>query len=94
MKHFRGTLTSYPRDVEDSLKAQMALQEQTPAFTDEQRHTLAAAISAHMVHETVSQGGNSKLQTNVHCHHYLNDTAWSVVYDKSFAWATKKGKIY
>ena len=29
------------------------------------------------------------MQTNVHCHHYLNDTAWSVVYDKSFTWETK-----
>jgi hypothetical protein len=88
--HFVSNLRLAPKDVDDSGAAMAQLQIESDAFTDEQRRTMAGAISAHMAAGSgVDKQGASDRQSNMFLQNYLTDTKWKSLYDKSIAVESK-----
>jgi hypothetical protein len=82
--HFVSNLRLAPKDVDDSGAAMVQLQAETDAFTDEQRRTMAGAISAHMATDSATdKQGAPDRQSNMFLQNYLPDTKWKSLYDKS-----------
>ena len=84
VKHFITNLRLVPKDVDDSAAAMNELQQETLAFTAEQRTEMAAAISAHMSTDSaVDKAGNHDRQSHMFLQNYLPDTKWKILYDKT-----------
>ena len=90
VEHFVSNLRLAPNCVDDSGAAMEQLQIETDAFTDEQRRTMADAISAHMAADSATdKQGAPDRQSNMFLQNYLPDTKWKTLYDKSVTVETK-----
>ena len=90
VRHFVTNLRLVPKDVDDSAAAMNELQQETLAFTAEQRTEMAAAISAHMSTDSaVDKTGDHNRQSHMFLQNYLPDTKWKILYEKTETLDTK-----
>ena len=81
IKHFRDSIPSMPRCVEDSEKIMLALCSDTPAFNQDQRNELGDIVVTHMNNDSITctlgtAVGHAKSQNNMFLFNYMPDRSW------------------
>ena len=89
-KHFENNLASMEKNLTDAQAAMEELLKDTPAFTHEQRKSMAEAITSFMDSSVEPTTASCKSQNHPYLHHYMTDTIWKQLRDKGITWPEKK----
>lgn len=89
-KHFENNLASMEKNLTDAQAAMDELLKDTPAFTQEQRKSMAEAITSFMDSSVAPTTASCKNQIHPYLHHYMTDTIWKQLRDKQITWSEKK----
>ena len=82
VQHFLDSLASMSRDIVDSANALEEMAKETPAFSKEQRDTMASAVSTYMQGADVANvGSGTKMQNHPNIAGALTESLWSVLFD-------------
>ena len=94
VQHFLDSIVSMNRDIVDSANALEEIANETPAFSKEQRDTMASAVSTHMHgNDVASVGSGAKMQSHPNLAGYLTESLWNMLFDMSVSWDTKSEKF-
>ena len=90
VQHFLDSLASMSRDIVDSAKALEEMAKETPAFSKEQRDTMASTVSTYMQGADVANvGSGTKMQHHPNIAGALTESLWSVLPDAHLSWDNK-----
>ena len=82
VQNFLNGLTTVNRDIVDSANALEEMAKETPAFSKEQRDTMASTVSTYMQGADVANvGSGTKMQHRANIAGALTESLWSVLFD-------------
>ena len=94
VQHFLESIVTMRRDITDSGPALEEISKETPAFTKEQRETMASAVSTYMNgNDVANAGGKAHMQNHPNLAGYLTESLWSVLFDPHLSWDHKCEKF-
>ena len=91
VQNFIENIVNMKRDTVDAAQALDEIAKETPAFSKEQRETMAEAVSTHMQQNDVASaaGGRACQQHHPNVAGYLTEHVWTALFDAHLSWDDK-----